>query len=250
MSARKQSRHRSLQRRFLDAGKAVLLVGILIAVALLSAMVGMRIAVRRTEVTVPKVVGLTSEDAQKVLSQVDLKLDVTGQRYDDSTPAGRITSQFPEQGGRMKAKRSLQVQMSLGPRTNPVPKLVGLTLRVAQLTAAQYNYEVGRVSEIPREGTTKDEVVQQFPPAGSANALSPKINLLVAKGVPERYIMPDVTGQNLNEVQPYLEARGFKLPSVQYRFYSNVRKGTVVKQFPERGYLLAGGDTINLEVAR
>ncbi len=249
MAVNKQTKSGRFPQTFLDVGWLVLLGGILVAASLLFAMVGMRIAVRRTEVSVPAVVGMTTEQAKAVMERAELRLEVIGQRYDETAEKGRIIAQFPAAAGRLKAKRPVQVHLSLGPRTHPVPNLLGSTLRVAQLKAGQYNYEVGHVSQITREGSEKETVIAQFPPPDSADAVSPKINILISKGVPASYVMPDVTGQNLNEVQPYLEARGFKLPSVDYRFYRNATKGTVVKQFPEPGYLLAQGDTINLEVA-
>lgn len=250
MAVRKAAAGRSLQRKFLDAGMAALLIGVLIAIGFLSAIVGMRIAVRRTEVAVPLIIGKTSAEAEKALAEANLQLEVSAQLYDPKMAEGLVISQRPAPGGRLKAKRAVQVVLSLGPRTNPVPKLVGATLRVARLTAAQYNYQIGHVSEMTFKGAREGVVVQQFPPPDSDRAVSRNINLLVSKGAPGRFIMPEVIGKNLNEVKPFFESRGFTLPSIEYRFYRNVVKGTVVKQFPEPGYLLTEGDTVNLEVAR
>ena len=67
---------------------------------------------------------------------------------------------------------------------------------------------------------------------------------------PHRYIMPDRIGQDLNQVISFFERAGFQLGRIQYSAYQNVPRGTVVKQFPEPGYMLTEKNSINLEVAR
>ena len=238
------------QKKVLDVGLLALLLGVLVAAGLMSALVGMRLAVRSTEVTVPQVVGLDQETAKEALDGVQLGLRVTAERYDSEVPKGLVLEQFPKQGRSVKALRDVQVILSLGERNHPVPNLVGTTVRVAQLTAAQYNYEVGFVSELPDDDLEEGRVLQQFPEAGATDALSPKINLLVSAGKPGRYVMPQLVGRNMNEVTQFLEEKGFEVGRINYRFYSNVRKGTVVKQFPEVGHLLKDGEIVNLEVAR
>ena len=241
---------RELYRHLADWGLLILLAGILVTVGLMGAVVGMRFAVRSAEVVVPLVTGKDRESAEAVLDGRDLGLEVIGDRYDDDVAKGTIISQNPRAGRRIKAKRAVQVMMSLGKRSHPVPDLIGSTLRVAQLASAQDNHEIGRVSEINWLGVEEGIVIQQYPAPGSTTVASPQINLLISRGKGRRHIMPDFKGKNLNEVQPFLQSQGFELANIEYRFYRNAIKGSVVKQFPGAGYLLTDGDTINLGVAR
>ena len=250
MRVRRQFNRRELSRYLADWGLLVLLAGILVTVGLIGAMVGMRFAVRSTEVVVPLVTGKDRESAVAALAERDLSLEVIGDRYDEYVAVGTIISQNPRAGRRIKAKRAVQVMMSLGKRAHPVPDLIGSTLRVAQLASAQDNYEIGRVSEINWLGVDEGIVIQQYPAPGSTAVASPQINLLISQGKGRRHIMPDFKGKNLNEVQPFLQEQGFELSNIEYRFYRNAIKGSVVKQFPGAGYLLIDGDTVNLEVAR
>ncbi len=243
-------RRRSFQQKMLDAGMVALLLGVLVAVGFLSGIVGMRFAIRRTEVPVPNVTARPVAEAEVILEEAELGIEVIGERYDEATPKGAILAQLPRAGGRLKARREVQVMVSLGKRTSPVPDLIGKTLRVARLTAEEYNYEIGHVSEMSLPGRREGIVSSQYPPPGSETAVSPRINLLVSKGDPQAFVMPDLLGRNLNEVKPFLEGRGFELASIQYDFYRNANRGTVVKQFPEPGYLVTKEDSINLEVAR
>ncbi len=249
MSSSPRPKKRSSPRGFRDWGQLLVLSAILVVAALLSAILGMRYAVRRAEVEVPPIQGYTLSQAREILSDVDLELERMAERYHDEYPAGVIIAQSPSPLGKIKAKRAVRVVTSLGKRERPVPDLVGSELRVARLKARQENYEIGRVSEIVVEGTPDDKVLRQSPAPGS-NAETRRIDVLVSRGNPGRYSMPDLTGKNINEVRPYLERLGFKLAGVEYRFYSNVGKGTVVRQFPEPRDLLRSNDSVNLEVAR
>ena len=237
-------------RRVLDLGKIALLLSILVAVAILSAIVGMEIAISGNEVIAPGLANLEVETAREVLEKLELSLDVQGDLYNLAVAKGRIMRQSPEQGERIKAGQSIQVIVSLGERTSPVPDLVGSMQRGAQLTAAQYNYEVGHVSRISLPETEEGTVLSQYPLPDSDKATSPKISILVSGGSGRRFLMPDFVGQNLNRVRTVLEEQHFEVGQIEYRFYRNVRKGTVVRQFPRPGHPIREKDRVNLEVAR
>lgn len=239
-----------LQSKFLTIGKFLLLIGILMVVGLLSAFVGMRIAVRGTEVEVPGILGRPAEEAKAILAKAALKLAISGRRYDAQVPEGAVISQHPAPGGRIKVNREVQVILSLGERRNPVPRLRGASLRAAQSMILQSGYELGNVSEVTLRGAPKDEVIEQFPAPDRREIVNPRIDILVNRETVVGYVMPDVTGQDLNQVVSLFEKHGLKVGRIQYRPYPNVSKATVIKQFPEPGYLLTSKDSINLEVAR
>jgi len=236
--------------RFFTVGKAVLLIAILATVGIFSAILGVRLAVRGTEVGVPPVTGKSIDEARKALVARDLVVEVTGERYDPNTAAGKILSQLPTPGGRIKSGGSVQVVMSLGPRRVPIPDLRGSTVRSARLMVAQAGYELGHVSTMTKDDAEREEVVRQYPSPTSKETGSPKIDVLVTAPPRRTYVMPDVTGQNITGVLAFFEKNGLKVKPPEYRSYQNVEKGTVVKQYPEPGYPLSGGDPISLEVAR
>ena len=240
----------TIHEQVLMVGKLTVLVGVLIAVGLSSAYMGMRLAVRGTEVEVPSIIGKPVGDATEILGWVQLKREVIGERFDPEIPKGVVISQHPQSGRSIKAQRKVQVILSLGTKTNPVPDLRGAPLRVARLMASQAGFELGNISEISMTDIPKGQIVQQFPPPDSKDLLSPKIDVLVSGGFLSRYVMPDVTGRSLNAVLLYFEKNDFKLGKIQYGDYPDAARGAVVRQFPEPGYTLTEQDTINLEIAR
>ncbi len=238
----------SLQSRFLSWGKLVLLGGILLSIFLISLTVGMRIAVRGQEVETPAVVGLTLEEARKRVEGLGLGLAVTGKRYDPVVPENGVAAQVPGAGVGIKAGRDVRVVLSLGPRTNPVPDLRGSTLRAARLLAEQQGYTIGMVSEMEAEGD-EGRVLAQWPPPLSDAHLDDRLAVLVSVPRKPTFVMPELVGLNLNRAMILLENQGFQT-RVYYREQPGTLRGTVVRQFPEAGYPVRLGGTVNLEIAR
>jgi beta-lactam-binding protein with PASTA domain len=235
--------------RFLTLGKALLLIAILVTVGMLSAIVGVRLAVRGDEVQVPALSGKTVEEAKKELSQSDLSLEVSGERY-DSLPAGKVVSQLPPAGVKTKQKRPVQVIVSLGSRRNPVPNLEGASVRSAKLMLTQAGYEMGSVSAVGLPDVDREQIEEQYPTPQSTEIVNTKIDVLLSRPESPRWIMPDLLGQNVAVAMAFLEKHGLTVRPPVYRAYQNADRGAVVRQYPEPGYMVRAGDPISLEVAR
>lgn len=236
------------QSRFVGWGKICLLGGILVTAFLVSMIIGMRLAVRGHEVETPTLVGMSLSDAETVFQRLDLKLMVSGHRYDEMVPKGAIISQLPGAGVRTKENGSVQVIVSLGRRTRPIPELSGSSVRAARLLLEQEQYQLGRISELPvAEG--KDVVVAQWPRPQAGTGAADRVDVLLETKLDERFVMPEFIGANLNRALLSLERLGFQTQTY-YRDYPGARRGTVVRQFPDPGYPVTLDQVVNLEVAR
>ena len=132
----------------LGIGKLILLTGVLFAIFLVSTVVSMRLVVRAKEVAVPALVGHDVEEASRLLNVVNLRLSLTGRRYDPNIAKGTIVYQLPGPGVRIKTDREVQVLVSLGKQRDPVPKLLGSTERIARHRARQSGYQLGEDSRM------------------------------------------------------------------------------------------------------
>lgn len=245
---RSKAKKSELRLNLLSAGKLILLSGVLVAAFLLSLILGMRLAVSGNVIETPALVGMSLEDAEQVFANLELNLIVGGQRYDPQIPEGAVIAQSPGAGVGIKSGRDVRVILSLGRRTNPVPNLKGASLRAARLLAAQNGFDLGRISEISL--SDEDEtIIEQSPVPFAEETVDDKIDVLVLKKAVSSFVMPDVITWNLNKALMFFEDRGFET-RVFYRRRSDVRRGTIVRQFPEPGYRLNEEDMINLEVAR
>ena len=241
---------RLLQDRFLTIGKLALLAGVLLVVFMFSVIVGMRFSVRGKVFETPSIVGMSITDAEGLFEKKELNLAVVGRRYDPDVPKDAIISQLPVAGVGIKSNRDVQIVVSMGRRPNPVPDLAGRSLRAARLLAEQKGYELGKVSEILAGSEENERIIAQYPEPDSEENVSDRIDVLVQKKSLTAYIMPDVIGDNLNRVMMFFQDNGFEIARVQYKQHQGISKGTVVRQFPEPGYLLREDESIHLEVAR
>lgn len=239
----------ALTRRVWSAGKLLVLVGGLVLTYVLSAALGMRLALTAREVVVPPLEGHTVNEATALLTDAGLQLKVEeGRRLDPTIPAGQIVAQEPASGIRTRRERSVRVWVSSGPRSMVVPALGGESERTAQLRLEQDGLALTGVAEIRSGEYPPGTVVAQFP---AATSTAGEVTLLVNRGERgARYVMPDLIGVDGGRAADVLRARGFRATVVGEHPYPGVPSGIVLRQNPRAGFQIAPGDAISLEVSR
>ena len=239
----------ALTTRVYSAGKLLVLAGALILTYLLSAAVGMRVALRTREVQVPPHPGKTVNEATGLLTEAGLNLKVEeGRRLDPKVPAGQIVTQDPAAGVRTRRERSVKVWVSGGPRSTTIPELSGESERTAQLRLQQEGLGLSYIAEIRSADYPAGTIVAQSP-APRTNAA--QVALLVNRGERgARYVMPDLIGVDGSRAAELLRARGFRATVVGDHPYPGVAPGIVLRQNPQAGFQIAPGEPISLEVSR
>lgn len=239
----------ALTTRVWSAGKLLVLVGALILTYVLSAVIGMRVALKTREVQVPPLTGKTVNEATGLLTEAGLNLKVEeGRRLDPKVPAGQIVTQDPVAGVRTRRERSVKVWVSGGPRSTTIPELSGESERTAQLRLQQEGLGLASTAEIRSSDYPAGTVVAQFP-AARTNAA--QVALLVNRGERgARYVMPDLIGVDGSRAAEVLRARGFRATVVGDHPYPGVAPGIVLRQSPQAGFQIAPGEPISLEVSR
>jgi eukaryotic-like serine/threonine-protein kinase len=239
----------ALTTRVWSAGKLLVLVGALILTYVLSAAIGMRVALKTREVEVPPLTGKTVNEATGLLTEAGLNLKVEeGRRLDPKVPAGQIVTQDPVAGVRTRRERSVKVWVSGGPRATTIPELSGESERTAQLRLQQEGLGLASTAEIRSSDYPAGTVVAQFP-AARTNAA--QVALLVNRGERgARYVMPDLIGVDGSRAAEVLRARGFRATVVGDHPYPGVAPGIVLRQSPQAGFQIAPGEPISLEVSR
>ncbi|HSR50734.1 MAG TPA: PASTA domain-containing protein [Acidobacteriota bacterium] len=236
-------------RKFLTIGRMALLAGILVAVGLVSGIIGMQLAIRGDDVATPDLVGQPLDEAESSLQDSHLQMAVISRHYDDSAEEGSIISQTPSPGTRVKPGQKVRVIVSRGVRKEPVPNLLGETLRSAGAKLVETDYRLGAVSEILMQNVEDGQVVKQYPEPGSEKSGGTQIDLLVARRTPPSFVMPDILGERLSNVLLVFERRGMSVGEIRYRPQRGARRGTILRQYPEPGGRLKATDRINVEVA-
>lgn len=198
-------------------GASVLLL--LVAVALLAAIVTMRLAIHGAEVQVPALKGMTVADARSETAGLGLNLNVDNRYYSGDVAAGHILTQSPAAGTVVRREWAVRVSESLGPQKVDVPDTVGAEERVAELELRRVGLEVGSVAELPDGKAAEGTVLAQDPPAHAQDIARPSINLLVAapdNEGPDGYVMPELTGLPVVSAQVELAKVGIKTALPRY----------------------------------
>jgi beta-lactam-binding protein with PASTA domain len=192
-----------------------LLALVLVVVALGSALTAMRFAIHGQEVQVPALVGLTPQEAERAVSGLGLQIEVERQYYSPQIAEGRIMSQLPLPGTKVRRGWQLRVAQSMGPQRVSIPDVTKESERAAELNLRRRGLEVASTAEIRLPDTTADQVLAQSPPASASQVAAPKTSLLMtAAADPPAYVMPSFLGQLLGSASRTLQDAGFKLGNV------------------------------------
>src|SRR5262245_26566259 len=169
-------------------------------------------------------------------------------RFSNEVAENKVVAQVPPKGTKIKKGRSVEVYLSLGPEKIVVPDVTGQTARVASLTLSQRGLHQGKLIYVLDPGMDSDQVVAQYPLAGTTMIGARTVNLVVngLRGKELIYVMPDLIGKSFQSVNQELRDMGLRVGSTQPVDYPGIPPGTVVKQTPPAGYKLTGDTYIGL----
>jgi serine/threonine-protein kinase len=233
----------SVRNRLRSLFRLFLLFVVLIAVALLSAITTIRLTIHGRQESMPKLVGVSLEAAQRMASGLGLVLKVEDKIYSTQYTANQIAQQMPPPGTPLKMGQHVHVLVSLGPPEVTVPNLVGDSVRAARITAMQRGLTVGDLAVLPWPGDP-DMVVAQDPPPATAEVRTPTVNLLISGGEePAAYLCPRFIGKPIAEVRRVVEKNGFKIGQVTSLATDGGAPGIILTQSPPAGSKI-GPDTV------
>jgi beta-lactam-binding protein with PASTA domain len=188
---------------------------VLVTVALVSALTAMRFAIHGQEVEVPALVGLTPAEAERAVSGPGLLIEIERQYYSPQIPEGRIMSQLPVPGTKVRRGWQVRLAQSLGPLRVAIPDVTGQSEHAAELNIRRRGLELTSTAEVQIQGLPADQVLAQSPAANASQVAAPKISLLMtATADPEVFTMPSFLGQPLGSASRTLQDAGFKLGNV------------------------------------
>jgi beta-lactam-binding protein with PASTA domain len=195
--------------------RMLLLALVLMTVALISALTAMQLAIHGREVAIPKLVGMSPSEAERASAASGMLLVVERQFYSPDIPEGRIVTQMPPPGTKVRRGWSIRVAQSLGQQRVVIPDVTGGSERVAELNIRRRGLTLGSVAHVNLTDAAQDQVISQSPPPKASGVSAPKINLLISDGPePPVYAMPNLTGQPLGSATLALQDAGMKIGKV------------------------------------
>jgi len=240
---------------------------VLLIVALVSALTAMRFAIHGREEVVPALAGKTPLEARRLAEAGGFEVEIERQYYSATVPEGRILSQLPPAGAKIRQGWQIRVAESLGPQRVAIPNVLGDSERAAEMNIRRRGLDLGAVAHIEMAGTAADQVVAQSPPPNASGISAPKISLLTsAPAQPQAFVMPNFVGQALGGVTIVLQDAGLRLGNVTVAAQStNSTPGpsssppppappqptpasVIVSQNPIAGAKVLAGAAVNFEV--
>ena len=230
-------------RRFF---RFVLLGLVLVLVALVSAFTAMRLAIHGREVEVPKLAGMTLKEAEDAAAARGLRLTSESRFYSAAVPEGRVISQVPPAGTRVRRGWKVRIAESLGPQRVTIPSVIGQSARAGEINVRRRGLEIGTIAVATVAGIDPDQVVAQSPPPETGGAVSPKVSLLVtAPQQASAYMAPNLVGYSLSSAKQIVESAGLRAVAPE----GSAPGAAVVRQTPGAGSKVYAGSSIFLETA-
>ena len=189
------------------------------------------------QVEVPKVVGETVEDAQRILVARGFEVKITTETNDDQD-AGVVFDQDPRFGEKVDEGSTVTLKVSAGAETIPVPDVIGSQLEQARLLLTSQGFTV-LVEEVVDEEVPIGEVVDQEPGANDEAPRGSEVKLFVSKGPAPREV-PDVVGRTIAEASNLLGQAGFAVNQTTEPS-NTVDEGDVIRTDPARRHDPAEG---------
>ena len=187
---------------------------LLIAVALVSTAITMRLAIHGAEVSVPDLSNLTVTEARQRALSAHLSTNVDGRYYSNDVPVGHVLTQIPAAGTVVRRGWRVRVSESLGPRKVPIPDVVGQPERISSIRIRRLGLELGSVAHLPFQSENPGAVLAQDPPANSSDVSRPRVSILIADSPVDTeisYVMPDFVGQMQATAEDAIQRAGLHL---------------------------------------
>ncbi len=196
------------------------------------------------KVSVPGVVGHSSDDAAQIL-HAD-KLEVSSTSKQSSRPINIVLSQVPAAGTSAKEGDTVQIVVSAGLGSVQVPYVDDHLLAdaLAQIKKNGFKPVVGYRSS---STVDKGRVISTQPANGLTSTAGFQVKVYVSSG-PKIVPLPDVVNQDVNDAEATLSAQKFTYTEVPKE--SDQPVGTVLKQEPAYPSKQPQGTQVTLTIAK
>jgi serine/threonine-protein kinase len=191
---------------------------------------------------VPKVKGLTEDQAQDALLEVKLAFDETIEKYSETVPAGTVIRSVPASGTTLRPGAAVDLVVSLGREPIKVGTWIGDDFDDVR-TALEKRGLVAEVTDEEYDDTVPEgHVISQEPRRGTLFR-GESVGFVVSLG-PELVEVPSVTASGVDAATTELEALGFEVETEESGSYIGL--GYVLSTDPAAGEMVPRGSTITL----
>jgi serine/threonine-protein kinase len=200
------------QRRRVVGGIAIALVtaSVLALVALWVVNLAPTTIFAPASVVVPKVAGLTFEQAATKLRTSELE-PVRAEEYSATVEKDKVIRTDPAVGLKLEPGQIVTIYVSLGVKEVPVPNVSGMTLADGQTQLTSLKLVSGSLTETYHGAYPSGTIISTDPVAGTSVKEGATVNFVVANG---KVNVPDVRGMSLKDATATLTSPTYMIPVI------------------------------------
>jgi len=198
------------------------------------------------DVEVPRVVGLPVAEAEGLLLDAELLVDVV-REANETVAEGVVFEQDPPAGARVGTRSTVRLTVSAGRGEVEVPDVVGRTEAEAVRLLNAQELE-SRSEERPDDSVPQGRVIITNPPSGARVPRGSEVVIVVSSGRLGETV-PELVGQSETVAANQL-GRLDLITDVERVFSEDVPEGVVIATRPGAGTRLNPGDVVVLVVSR
>lgn len=218
----------------------------LILLVLAGIAVGAYFLLAGSKVTVPNVVGRDAEQAADRLRDRGLEVDFET-RESDKVPENEVISQDPDPGTEVREGTTVNVVVSGGKGTLPVPDVVGDSQENAEQSLEALGFKT-KVERAYSDTVPEGDVISTSPQVGRQVTKGRTITLTVSRGE-QGVAVPGLVGNTQQGAEQALQSAGLAVGEVTEQ-ESSEPAGTVLEQNPASGTTVEPGSSVAIVVAK
>lgn len=201
-----------------------------------------------TKTETPSFLNMTLEEANDLAAEYEVKIGTDGYEESDTVDEGKIISQTPEAGKKVRKGAEIKVKISRGKKNDTLSSYVGWEADKAKsdLSSLGVKYET---QEINDDAIEKGYIVKTNPAAGSKITQDTVVMLFVSAGKKnEEVVVPNLTGNTQDAARRILESKKLKLGNTTHK-ESDLPKGTIIQQSPVADSSVIAGASVDVVIS-
>ncbi|QXM05867.1 Stk1 family PASTA domain-containing Ser/Thr kinase [Crassaminicella indica] len=199
---------------------------------------------------IPKLVGISFEEAQRNLETLGFKVEKVGEKNSSEYKKGYVMGQEPAAGEIRKAGYTVKLTVSKGPELVEVPNFKNKNINEISYMLDNAGLKEG-VVEYEYNSLPVGVIISQSPKAHEKVSKDTGVNFVVSQGPEIKLIlMPNLVGENVRDAKKTIETSGLKIGKIEERFDEKIEKDIVISQSFKAGSEVEENKVINLVVSK
>ena len=236
-----------------SGGIAVILIVWLMLFGLLDAVVMPMATSQGKAVEIPDLFEQDLSLARKTASKAGFLIHETIiERNDPQFAANTVIEQYPAPFTQSKYGRKIRVVVSAGEMLYPVPNVVGISEKEAEMKILSrgFTLEEDSLTFVFSDYYPEGVIAEQSMPPGTEMRKGENISLTISLGVkPIHFIVPDLKTMNFREAKRALLNAGLSVGYVELVYFPMADSGIVVEQEPVPEVKVDELEAVNLKIS-